>query len=84
MTAQLEQLDAEVRDALERSLGRTIASARAKPCMYHTSHVMRELDVTLADGSKLAVMFKDCGPAGWFDAAKKVKPAFLYLFPEPP
>src|SRR4051794_19289375 len=78
MTAQLEQLDAEVREALATSLHREIASVRAKPCIYHTSHVMRQLDVTLTDGTKLALMFKDCGPAGWFDAAKRVKPAFLY------
>jgi hypothetical protein len=78
MTQAPDQLDAELRDALERILARRATSLRSRTCAYDTSHAMRELDVALDDGRQLAVMFKDCGPAAWTETARRVKPAFLY------
>ena len=61
---------AELRAALERALGDRTGSAASpitglerRPCAYRTSFALEELDVALADGSALRLMFKDLSRA---------------------
>jgi hypothetical protein len=64
--------------ALERSLGRPVAGLARRPSHNASSFALEELEVELADGSGLALMFKDVGPAALSPAARAAKPRFLY------
>jgi len=64
----------ELQQALEPTLGRILRLER-RPCPYYSSYHIEELDVTLADGAMVPVIFKDMT---LLEAAQQVKPAFLF------
>jgi hypothetical protein len=74
----------ELRSALESLLAshfaRTVGIARLdrRVSQYCSSFVLEELDLTLDDGTALALMLKDLSPASRFGGAVKVKPDFIY------
>jgi Ser/Thr protein kinase RdoA (MazF antagonist) len=69
----------ELRGELELLLGdHTIASLEQRPCAYRTSHELDELEVTLADGTRLSLMLKNLARAALDPAAHKAKPEFLH------
>lgn len=70
--------DAEVRAALEQSLGRAIAVFDRRGSEYQTSFALAEIDVELDDGTRLELMFKDVGDTGLDEKVRAAKPAFLY------
>ena len=80
----LEAPHAELHDALQRELRcslssrATIAAIRRRPSAYRTSFAVEELDVTLQDGSRLALVFKDTGPQALREEARVAKPKLLY------
>ena len=55
-----------------------VAELDRRPCEYRTSFALEELDVTLADGRRLSLMFKDLSRACLDDDALLVKPEFLH------
>lgn len=57
-----------------RAIGREVTLVRPRDWDYHSSHGMQELDVELADGSRLAMIFK----GGESADAQRTRPAFLY------
>jgi aminoglycoside phosphotransferase (APT) family kinase protein len=75
---------AELRGALEEALGEhegapvAVTALERRPCEYRTSFALEELDVTLADGRALRIMFKDLSRECLDENAQRVKPAFLY------
>jgi hypothetical protein len=74
----------EVRADLERALGHrrgapvSIESLERRPCAYRTSFALEELDVALADGTRLRLMLKDLSRAGLHEQALAAKPELLY------
>lgn len=74
--------DAELREALGQALGEVGAAAPEqigrRPSEYRTSFPLEELEVTLADGTRLHLGFKrlDWGALG--DEARLAKPRFLH------
>src|SRR5687768_10435537 len=75
--------DAELCEGLEAALiarwRRTVHITRLdrRRCEYCTSYTVEELDVTLADGSTLKLIYKPLHPDSMLDAARDVKPPFL-------
>ena len=55
-----------------------VAALERRPCEYRTSFALEELDVTLADGRTLRMMFKDLSRACLDEDALLVKPDFLH------
>ncbi len=76
--------DAELCDALERELrrsvsrGAVIAGIERRPSAYRTSFALEELDVDLEDGSRLELLLKDVGPRALQGHARLAKPKHLY------
>ncbi len=70
--------DADIRGVLEAALGKPLASLERRPSEYRTSFALHEIDVELASGERLELMFKEVGPAGLAPSARAAKPAFLY------
>ena len=68
--------DSELRDALERELGEPLTALERRTSEYGSSFALEELDVTLADGEELELMFKDVGRVD--PAVRAAKPSFLY------
>jgi aminoglycoside phosphotransferase (APT) family kinase protein len=69
----------ELREQLSRALGGArVESVRRRPCAYRTSHELDELDVVLADGTRLDLMLKNLSRNALDPAARKAKPEFLY------
>jgi hypothetical protein len=74
----------EVRADLERALGErrgapvSIEALERRPCAYRTSFALEELDVALADGTRLRLMLKDLSRAGLHEEALAAKPKLLY------
>jgi hypothetical protein len=72
-----------VRTALERALGNhfrrpcPIARLRQRSNVYGSSHTLEELDLTLKDGTELALMLKDLSRQALLASARGIKPAFL-------
>src|SRR5439155_21198427 len=56
---------------------RVVGLERA-PSPYRSSFALEDLTVRLDDGRSLDIVFKDVSPRGLSDAARAVKPAFLY------
>jgi len=78
--AATEELRAELELALAAH-GRAdaaVARVERRPCEYRTSFALEELDVTLAGGSSLRLVFKDLSRGSLDAAAQKAKPAFLH------
>jgi aminoglycoside/choline kinase family phosphotransferase len=75
---------AEIRAELERALsdrrGKAVSVRRLerRPCAYRTSFALEELDVELADGTRLRLMMKDLSRTALHEAAQSAKPALLY------
>jgi hypothetical protein len=67
-----------LRAALERSLGRRVAGLARRPSAYRSSFALEELDVALADGTTLAMVFKDLGWRSLGAAGRRAKPPFLH------
>ena len=76
--------DDELRTRLEAALSSHEGTAVAvtelarRQCEYRTSFALEELDVTLADGRSLRLMFKDLSRACLGADALLVKPGFLH------
>lgn len=75
---------AELRAGLECALGRGIDAPRRivdferRPSVYGSSYALEELDLTLADGTRLRLMFKDLSRRAMLAAGQRAKPGFLY------
>jgi aminoglycoside phosphotransferase (APT) family kinase protein len=74
----------ELRAALEGVLGRhfgaeqRIAKLTRRPSQYQSSFAMDELNVHLADGRRLALMFKNLSRDALLEGARHAKPLFLH------
>jgi hypothetical protein len=74
----------EIRAQLERALGErrgapvSIECLERRPCAYRTSFALEELDVALADGTRLRLMLKDLSRAALHQDALAAKPELLY------
>jgi hypothetical protein len=74
----------EVRAELERALSDrrgapvSIEGLERRPCAYRTSFALEELDVALADGTRLRLMMKDLSRAALHREALAAKPELLY------
>ena len=65
---------------LSQSLARPVrvAALDRRVSEYCSSFMLEELDVTLEDGTSLALLLKDLSPGSLFGGAVKVKPSFIY------
>jgi aminoglycoside phosphotransferase (APT) family kinase protein len=63
-----------MKEVLEPMLG-GIREIKRRPCPYYSSYHIEELDVTLADGTQLPVIFKDMTLLA---EVRHVKPSFLF------
>jgi hypothetical protein len=70
--------DAELRAALEDSLGGRVVRIERRPSACRTSFLVEELDVWLDDGRVLPILFKDLGRHALTEGAQRAKPSFLY------
>lgn len=74
--------DPELRGALEVALGGAgvglPSDIRRRPSEYRTSFPLEELDLTLADGSELHLIFKDLAWSALDEEARLAKPEFLH------
>jgi aminoglycoside phosphotransferase (APT) family kinase protein len=74
----------EVRTRLERALSDrrgapvSIEDLERRPCAYRTSFALEELDVALADGTRLRLMMKDLSRSALHEEALAAKPELLY------
>lgn len=64
--------DADIRGALERSLGRSVTALRRRRCPYGSSHPLEELEVAFEEGDPLRLMLKDLAAPRAARAAKPV------------
>lgn len=64
---------------LAESLGSSvrISTLDRRPSEYSSSFRLEELDVTLRDGTTLALMLKDLSRVNMLDGARRARPAFL-------
>jgi hypothetical protein len=75
---------AEIRSQLERALGDrrgtavSVTGLERRPCAYRTSFALEELDVELADGTRLRLMMKDLSRAALHEHAQAAKPELLH------
>jgi hypothetical protein len=67
---------ADLLGVLEPTVGR-IARLDRRPSAYSSSFAIEDLDVQLADGRLLALVFKNVGRDGLLPGARSVKPEFL-------
>lgn len=65
--------------AIEDQLGASITGVARAPSRYSTSFAMENLEVTLNDGSRLGLVFKDLSPEALLDGARRTRPGFVYL-----
>ncbi len=74
--------DAELRDGLERALATTGTppprEILRRPSEYRTSFPLEELDLTMEDGAKLRLAFKQLGWNALDEEARLAKPEFLH------
>jgi hypothetical protein len=66
----------QLQQTLEPAVG-AIEQIERKPCPYYSSCVIEELEVRLAGGDVLQIIFKDLSPHAIFEKAR-VKPDFIY------
>jgi hypothetical protein len=67
---------AELKQTLECAVGR-IVSIKRTPCPYSSSYLIDELQLSLADGTELPMIFKNLSPGAVLDTAR-IRPAGLY------
>jgi Phosphotransferase enzyme family len=74
------ELRAELQNALGRRSGtrQPIAELERRPTLYSTSFAIEELDVRLADGTSLELVFKDLSRQALLGTARRIRPAFVY------
>ena len=70
--------DAEIRQEIERGVGRKVTALDRRPSGYQTSFALEEVDVTLEGGERLELMLKDMSSDGLTEASRGAKPDFLY------
>lgn len=70
--------DAEIQQALERSLGARVTLWERRPSPYRTSFVLDELDVRFEDGRELALLIKELDRGALSAEALEVKPSLLF------
>ncbi|HEX2179769.1 MAG TPA: phosphotransferase, partial [Actinomycetota bacterium] len=75
-TAELVEF---LQPAIADQLGASIESLARAPSRYSTSFAMENLEVTLNDGSRLGLVFKDLSPEALLDGARRTRPGFAYL-----
>ncbi len=63
---------------IEDMLGRPIQKLSRRPCPYASTFPLEELDLDLADGTHLALLWKDLSPGSLLPEAEGIKPSFLY------
>jgi hypothetical protein len=68
----------ELRDELEAGLPGAVRALARRPSPDRSSFALEELDVTLADGSTLELVFKDVGRDALSEAGRRAKPRFLH------
>lgn len=68
----------DLRSELDRIFGGGLAEVVRRRSRYRTSFSLEELDVTLEDGTILALVFKDVGLHALSEHARGAKPDFLY------
>jgi aminoglycoside phosphotransferase (APT) family kinase protein len=73
-------LRAALDEVLQSYLGEPpdIVMVQRRPCAYRTSFPLEEIDVELADGTRLAMMLKDLGHGSLTPDAARAKPRFLH------
>jgi hypothetical protein len=73
-------LRAALEEALATHDGKPVAvtGLERRPCKYRTSFALEELEVTLADGRTVQLMFKNLSRTSLDEDALLVKPAFLH------
>ena len=55
-----------------------IGRLRRRKSVYSSSFTIENLDVELAGGRRLALVFKDLSPSSMLPTARRVRPSFLY------
>jgi hypothetical protein len=68
---------ADLTRALEGALG-PLRRLERRPSPYRSSFALEELDVWLADGTALQLVFKDLGWHTLLEQGRRAKPSFLY------
>src|SRR5215218_5306112 len=77
-------VDAALRAALEHSFGHRVGGAaeitevRRRPCSFHSSYRLEELEIALSDGTCIDAIWKDLSPGTRLKEARRIKPRFLY------
>jgi hypothetical protein len=84
-TPQMGVGNEELRTSLEKALASTLGARSGgitrldrRPIPYCTSHSIEELGLTLGDGTRLDLIFKDLGRAALLETARRIRPPFLY------
>jgi hypothetical protein len=72
-----EASDEAVRAALERALGAPVVRLDRRRSEYGSSFRLEDVDVALADGRRLGLMFKHVGPGGMTARARAAKPRLV-------
>ncbi len=70
-------MTADGKAQLEAILSADVADLDRRPLVAHSSHRLEELDVTLADGTVLALVLKHLGRDGMLPEALTTRPPFL-------
>ena len=84
MTQARQAPGADLHEALEAAMAdrfgaaRRIARIARRPSAYGSSHRLEELDVDLADGTRLPLILKDLGREGQLADASRVRPDFVH------
>jgi hypothetical protein len=84
LNLQLVIPEHELREALQDSLRHHFArrvcieKLERRISEYCSSYILEELDVTLDDGTAIAMIFKDLSHAAMLTGAEQVKPRFIY------
>ena len=79
-TIDADELHATLETLLSSHFARAtrVAAMERRMSQYCSSFMLEELDVTLDDGTELALLLKDLSPGSLFGGAVKVKPSFIY------
>jgi len=74
------ELHCALEEELSRCFGRKVEVAHLERRIseYCSSFIIEELDVTLGDGTKLELIFKDLSKAALLTNAGQIKPTFVY------
>lgn len=75
-----EDLHGTLQNALQQYFARQvrIAAFERRVSQYCSSYILEELDVTLDDGTRLELIFKDLSKAALLASAERIKPHFIY------